>query len=126
MSQHQLKAVPPAEAGEEDRKKAAEVVNEFLGIMDGWLKPDDYERLEHKANEFLFEGVKRVLKQSKLSLLEQLEAEGPGDKFDMTRSEMVRLGLDNKPRVERVKGEVSGFNSCNTLWRAIITKFKKG
>lgn len=42
-------------------KLAAETVDEFLSIMHDWLKPNDYERLESKANEFLFEGIKRAL-----------------------------------------------------------------
>ena len=42
-------------------KLADECVQEFLGIMHEWLQPNEYERLENKANEFLFESVKRAL-----------------------------------------------------------------
>lgn len=58
---------------EEHLKYSKEVVNEFLSIMDGWLKPDDYKRLEDKANEFLFEGIMRVLAKVALRAKEEVE-----------------------------------------------------
>lgn len=42
-------------------KLADNVVGEFLGIMDEWLLPEEFGLLEKKANEFLFEGIKRAL-----------------------------------------------------------------
>lgn len=48
-----------------EEKMASEIVDNFLGIMDGWFQPDKYELLEKKAKEFLFEDALSKIHKAK-------------------------------------------------------------
>ena len=80
-------------------KLADEVVQEFLGIMHDWLQPNDYELLEKKANEFLFEGAKRALYT--------ISREGPKDDPALTKDTTKKGCCDEcENYVERVDTNV--------------------
>lgn len=50
---------------EDTLETSREIVDNFLLILSEWFHPDDkWEKIEAKANEFLFEDVNRALKQA--------------------------------------------------------------